>query len=192
MTLMDFTLDAPEQQPSVDVKRSATGYSIREAKMEGWRIMAARAATAALCFGMMAAGGMVWTLADASFPGDPSMTKTILSTAIYIVAAALVVNGAFASSRDEVQVNVKDRVLHVLTRAPYGMLQSRRTFRFEEISRIELSDADLMTELRGALSRWDYGKITLTAGQKHINLFGGDMMDLEPLLRRLRQDAGVA
>ena len=192
MTLMDFTLDTPEQQPSVEVKRSSAGYRVREAEIDGWRVQAVRAVTAAVCFGLIAAGGMVWTLTDASFPGDPSMSKAALSTALYIVAAALVANGSFARKSDEVQVDVKGRVLHVVARAPLGLLRIRKTFRFEEITRIDLDGTNLMTELRSALTRWDYGRITLSAhGDERVTLFGGDMMDLEPLLRRLREDTGV-
>ena len=193
MTLMDFTLDADEQKPSVDVKSSSAGYRVREAQLEGWRVQVARAVTAAVCFGLMAAGGMVWTLTDASFPGDPSITKAALSTAIYIVAAALVANGAFSRKSDEVQVDVKGRVLHIVTSVPFGVKRSRKTFRFEEITRIDLDGSNLMTELRSVLTRWDYGCITLSAhGNQRVTLFGGDMMDLEPLLRRLRADTGVA
>ena len=146
MTLMDFTLDTPEQQPSVEMTRNSAGYRIREAKLDGWRVQAARAVMAAVCFGMMAAGGMVWTLTDATFPGDPAMSKAALSAAIYIVAAALVANGAFSRMRDEVQVDLKGRVLHFVSRAPHGLTQARKTLRFEEITRIDLAENSLMSD----------------------------------------------
>ncbi|SHE36252.1 hypothetical protein SAMN05444273_101206 [Litoreibacter ascidiaceicola] len=193
MSLMDFTLDAPDQQQSVDVKRTSAGYRVCETKLEGWQVQVVRVFMAAICFGMMAAGGMVWTLTDTSFPGDPAITKAILSTAIYIVAAALVVNGAFAQSRDEVEIDLKGRVLHIISRAPYGIMNSRKTLRFEEITRIDLAETSLMTELRSAITRLDYGTIKLSAhGGRAFKIVGGDMMDLEPLLSRLRGDTGVA
>jgi len=193
MTLMDFTLDAQEQQPSVEMTRNSAGYRIREAKQDGWRVQVARVFMAIVCFGMMAAGGMVWTLTDATFPGDAAMSKAALSAAIYIVAAALVANGAFSRVRDEVQVDLKGRVLHFVSRAPRGLMQSRKTLRFEEITRIDLAESSLMSELRSAITRLDYGSITLSAhGNRAFNIMSGDMMDLEPLLSRLRGDTGVA
>lgn len=193
MTLMDFTLDVPEQQPSVEVKPTAAGYRVFEAKQDGWRVQAARATMALVCFGMMAAGGMVWSLSDASFPGDPAMTKAILSTALYIVAAALVANGAFSQKREELFVDVKGRVLHIFTRGPFGWSTDRKTLRFEEITRIDLAETSLISELRSALTQLDYGRITLQAhGERRFNLVGGDMAELEPLLSRLRGDTGVA
>jgi hypothetical protein len=192
MTLIDYTLDSSEQQPSVKVKRSSVGYRVREVSPDGWRVNAARALTAALCFGFLAAGGMVWSLTDASFPGDPSISKAMLSTALYVVAAALVANGAFSHQNEEVQVDLKGRVLHVVASGPRGLKRSRKTFRFEEITRIDLEGTNLLTELRSVLTRWDYGRITLSAhGNQRVNLFGGDMMELEPLLGRLRADTGV-
>ncbi|SFR51710.1 hypothetical protein [Litoreibacter janthinus] len=193
MTLMDFTLDTPDQQPTIEMKRNSSGYRLREAKADGWRVQAARALTAVVCFGMMAAGGMIWTLTDASFPGDPAISKAVLSTAIYIVAAALVANGVFTQQPDEVQVDVKGRVLRITSRSPNGWFKTRKTLRFEEITRIDLAETSLVTELRSAISRLDYGRITLSAdGGRRFNLIGGDMMDLEPLLSRLRGDTGVA
>ncbi|RLJ60062.1 hypothetical protein BCF46_0254 [Litoreibacter meonggei] len=193
MSLMDFTLETPEQEPSVTVKRISGGYRVRETKLDGWRVQIARAFMAAICFGLMAAGGMVWTLTDASFPGDPSITKAVLSTAIYIVAAALVANGAFSRDRDELHVDMKGRLLHIVSRAPLSLLQSRKTLRFEEITRIDLAESSLMSELRSAITRFDYGTIKLSAhGDRAFNIIGGDMMDLEPLLCRLRGDTGVA
>lgn len=193
MSLMDFTFDEPEQRPSVEVKRTKAGYCVREAKPDGWAVQAMRASMAAVCFGLMAAGGLVWSLSDASFPGDPALTKAVLSTAIYIVAAALVVNGAFSQEGDELQVDLKGRVLNVVSRSALGLLKSRKTLRFEEITRIDLSDTSLMSELRSALTRFDYGSITLTAhGDRALKVIGGDMAELEPLLCRLRGDTGVA
>ena len=193
MSLMDFTLDAPEQEPSVVVKRTSGGYRVRETRIDGWRVQIARAFLTATCFGLLAAGGMVWTLADASFPGDPSITKAVLSTTIYIVAVALVAKGAFSRERDELRVDLKGRVLHIGSPASYGLLQTCKTLRFEEITRIDLAESSLMNELRSAITRFDYGTIKLSAhGDQAFNIVGGDMMDLEPLLCRLRGDTGVA
>ena len=193
MSLMDFTFDEPEQHPSVEVKRTKAGYRVREAKPAGWSVQAVRMSMAVVCFGLMAAGGLVWSLSDVSFPGDPALTKAVLSAAIYIVAAALVVNGAFSRDGDELQVDLKGRVLHVVSCSPLGLLKSRKTLRFEEITRIDLSDTSLMSELRSALTRFDYGSITLTAhGDRALKVIGGDMAELEPLLSRLRGDTGVA
>ncbi|WP_298256707.1 hypothetical protein [uncultured Litoreibacter sp.] len=192
MTLMDYTFDTPEEDPSVEVKRSSNGYRLRETELNGWMVQATRVFMAALCFGLMATGGMIWSLNDTSFPGDPAISKAVLSTAIYIVAAAFVASGAFRR-KDEVIVDLKGRVVHVVSRAPLSIMKSRKTFRFEEITRIDLDETNFMTELRSALSRWDYGRITMSAhGNDRVNLCGGDMLDLEPLLRRLRADTGVA
>ncbi|MEP3345292.1 MAG: hypothetical protein ABJN34_10615 [Litoreibacter sp.] len=193
MTLMDYTLDGPEQQSSVDVKHSSRGYRVQEVKPDGSLSYVARIAAVATCLGLIAAGGMVWTLADANFPGDPILSKVMLSSVLFIVASAFVFSGALSGKSGEVQVDLKGRVLHVVCHGITGFKRSRTTFRFEEITRIDLEGSNLMTDLRSVLTRWDYGRINLRAhGDHRVKLFGGDMMELEPLLRRLRADTGVA
>ena len=148
MSLMDFTLDAPAQQPSVEVQHTSSGYRVREAKIVGWRVQ---------------------------------------------TAAALVASGDFSLRCDEIEVDLKGRVLHIASRGRHGVLRSRKTLRFEEITRIDLAETGLMSELRSAITRLDYATITLSAhGGRAIKIIGGDMMDLEPLLSRLRGDTGVA
>lgn len=192
MTMMDYVLDTADHEASVEIDNTSWGYRIREVEMKGWRVHVARAVTAALCFGMMAAGGMVWTLTDATFPGDPAITKAVLSTAIYIVAAALVANGAFLPKRDSIEIDTKGRTLNIVSRSFAGWRKNRKTYRFEEITRIDLAETSLMNELRSAITRWDYGSITLSIhGTRDLRLLGGDMDDLGPLLSRLRGDAGV-
>lgn len=193
MTLMDYTWDLPETEPSVDVVHTSWGYRLSEVQQKGWRHQVTRAVVAGLAFGVFAAAGMVWTLADSSFPGDPSFARALLSSALYIIAAALVVNGAVAPHRDTIEVDTKKRVLSLVSHGSHGLRETRRTVRFEEITRIDLAETSLIHELTAALTRWDYGKLVVSvAGRRPVHLVGGDMADLEPLLSRLRRDTGVA
>lgn len=192
MTLMDYTWDQAETAPSVDFEHTSWGYRLSEVEKKGTHYHIARVLFAGLTFGLIAAGGMVWTLADTNFPGDPSLARAVLSSAFYIVAAALVVNGAFLPHRDVLEIDVRGRVLSLISHNRSGWRKTRRTIRFEEITRIDLAETSLISELKSALTNWDYGRITMTvAGHRPVHMVGGDMAELEPLLSRLRSDAGV-
>jgi len=192
MTMIDTSFETNHAEPSVVQQHTSWGYRLSEAEQAGSRDHVARIIFAGLTFGMFAAGGMVWTLSDASFPGEPSLARAVLSTALYIIAVALVLNGAFTPHRDIVEVDRKRRVLKFISHNRRGWRKSRRTVRFEEITRIDLAETSLIGELKSALSRWDYGRITVTLeGKRPLHLIGGDMSELEPLLPQLRRDAEV-
>lgn len=190
---MDYTWDQADTDPSVEIEPTSWGYRLAEARGAGMRHHLARVLLAGVTFGLIAAGGMVWTMSDANFPGDTPVPRALLSSALYLVAAALVMNGAFTRHRALVEIDVKGRVLHFVAQCNQGWRKTRKTVRFEEITRIELAETSLMTELKSALTRWDYARITISVhGRRPVHLMGGDMAELEPLLSRLRRDTGVA
>ncbi|PTX56254.1 hypothetical protein C8N43_0907 [Litoreibacter ponti] len=194
MTLMDYTWDVPVRDASIDVETTRWGYRITEMAQTGWVYASARVALMALTVGVIASAGLIWTIPVTAMFGDPLVSRILLSVALLVVAAAMVGSGVFSKGAEMLEVDVKGRVLHLRQhgRAVAGR-KARKTVRFEEITRIDLAETSLLSELKSALSQWDYGRITVRLhGKRPMMILSGDMSELEPLLRRLRADTGVA
>lgn len=194
MTLMDYGWDNETRDASVVLEDTRWGYRISEGAQDGWRYQLARGAMMALTLGLIGSAGMIWTLEPAIFPWDPTVARIFLSAALLVISAAMVGSGIFARSADVLEVDIKGRVLKLRqTGGRLGQPVTAKTVRFEEITRIDLAETTLMSELKSALSRWDYGRITVRMhGKRPMTILTGDMVELEPLLRRLRGDTGVA
>ncbi len=149
-----------------------------------------RALTAFVIFSLIAAGGMVWTLSDASFSGaEPATVKALLSSSLYIVAAALFLSSSVSNLPGHVDIDLRDRILRLTHGRP---LKRARVIRFEEIVRLEVIEGAKMADLNLLVSRMDYGRIVVRlAGGKSAELIGGEIAELERVAHRLRGEACV-
>ncbi|WP_298292111.1 hypothetical protein [uncultured Litoreibacter sp.] len=191
----DATFEASENESpivlSLDESTTRTGYAVRASQAAaGLKARYSRIILSAA----MSGTGLFLMIAGGSIVADGAKGAWLLTPiAIYLFLAGLVWLSALLRRPQELNVDHKGRCFHLIKRGLRGAEVGRQTIRFEEVVKISLIDHLASLDMRASAMNWDMGRIDVTWRQNTVTpMITGDVAELEPLLRRLRREVGMA
>lgn len=112
---------------------------------------------------------------------------------LYLIASGLFWMTTLLRRQQELEINHRDRCFHLIKRDLRGQEANRQTIRFEEVVKISMIDDLAALDMRASALNWAMGRIDITWRQNKVTpLVVGDVAELEPLLKRLRREVGMA
>ncbi len=199
MALADYGFDTTfegtvEEAPislSLDEKTTRTGYRVRASDAAAG--LKARISRIILSTALSATGLYLLFKGGSIVSADATGAWLLTPIALYLMASGLFWMMTLLRRPQELQVDQRGRCFHLIKRNLRGQERKRETIRFEEVVKINLIDNLPSLDMRASSMNWNMGRIDITWRQTQVlPMVSGDVAELEPLLRRLRREVGMA
>lgn len=191
----DMTFEASvEEAPivlSLDETATRNGYAIRASDAAAG--LKARFSRIVLSTVIAATGLFLLVQGKSLISADAMGAWLMTPIALYLIISGLIWVAALLRRPQELVIDHKCRCFHMINRNLFGNESGRQTVRFEEVAKIEMVDTLTALDMRASAMNWDMGRIDVTWRQDKLTpMITGDVAELEPLLRRLRREVGMA